>query len=51
MASQYIVISTAQTDLGLTSGTFFLKINKLPKFTEITDASVSMGEKCVYMAR
>ena len=34
----YIVISTAQTDLGLKSGTFSLKINKLPTFSEITPA-------------
>ena len=29
------VISTAQTDLGLRSRTFSLKINKLPTFSEI----------------
>ena len=34
----YIVISTAQTDLGLRSRTFPLKINKLPTFSEITQA-------------
>ena len=33
-----IVISTAQTDLGLRSWTFPLKINKLPTFSEITEA-------------
>ena len=34
----YIVISTAQTDLGLRSGTLSQKINKLPRptFYEIT---------------
>ena len=31
----YIVISTAQTHLGLRSRTFSLKINKLPTFCEI----------------
>ena len=31
----YIVISTAQTDLGLISRLFSLKINKLPIFSEI----------------
>ena len=31
----YIVILTAQTDLGLRSRTFSLKINKLPTFSEI----------------
>ena len=31
----YIVIPTAQTDLGLRSRTFSLKINKLPTFSEI----------------
>ena len=34
----YIVISTAQTDLGLRFGTFSLKINNLPTFSEITQA-------------
>ena len=34
----YIVISSAQTDLGLRSRTFSLKINKFPTFTEITQA-------------
>ena len=34
----YIVISTAQTDLGLKSSTISLKINKLPTFSEITQA-------------
>ena len=34
----YIVISTAQTDLGLRSRTFALKINKLPTFSEISQA-------------
>ena len=34
----YIVISTAQTDLGLRSETFSRKINKLPTFSEITQA-------------
>ena len=33
-----IVISTAQNDLGLRSRTFPLKINKLPTFSEITQA-------------
>ena len=33
-----IVISTAQTDLGLRSRTFSLKINKLLTFSEITQA-------------
>ena len=33
-----IVISTAQTDLGLRSRTFSLKINKLPTFSEFTQA-------------
>ena len=32
----YIVISTAQTDLGLRPRTFSLKINKLATFSEIT---------------
>ena len=32
----YIVISTAQTDLGLRPRTFSLKINKLTTFSEIT---------------
>ena len=32
----YIVISTAQTDLGLRSRTFSLKINKWPTFSEVT---------------
>ena len=31
-------ISTAQTDLSLSSRTFSLKINKLPTFSEITQA-------------
>ena len=31
----YIVISTAQTDLGFGSRTFSLKINNLPTFSEI----------------
>ena len=31
----YIVISTVQTDLGLISRTFSLKINKSPTFSEI----------------
>ena len=31
----YIVISTAQTDLGLRSRTFSLKMNKLTTFSEI----------------
>ena len=34
----YFVISTAQTDIGLISRTFSLKINKLPTFSEITQA-------------
>ena len=34
--STYIVISTAQTDLGLRSRTFSLKINQLITFSEIT---------------
>ena len=34
-----IVISTAQTDKGLRSRTFSLKMNKLPTFSEITEAS------------
>ena len=33
-----MVISTAKTDLGLRSRTFSLKINKLPTFSEITQA-------------
>ena len=33
-----IYISTAQTDLGLRSSTYSLKINKLPTFPEITQA-------------
>ena len=33
-----IVISTAQTDLGLRPRIFSLKINKLPTFSEITQA-------------
>ena len=33
--STYIVTSTAQTDIGLGSRTFSLKINKLPTFSEI----------------
>ena len=37
----YIVISTAQTDLGLRSRTFCLKINKLPTFSK----------NCAYMVR
>ena len=36
--STYIVISTAQTDLGLRSRTFSLKINYLITFSEITQA-------------
>ena len=36
--STYIVISTAQTDLGLRSRTFSLKINELPTFSEIIQA-------------
>ena len=32
------VISTARTDLGLRSRPFSLKINKLPTFSEITEA-------------
>ena len=32
----YIVISAAQTDLGLISRTFSLKINKLASFSEIS---------------
>ena len=36
----YIVISTAQTDLGLKSSTISLKINKLPTFSEITRCDV-----------
>ena len=32
----YIVIWTAQTDLGLISRTFSLKINKFPSFSEIS---------------
>ena len=35
MKNIYIVISTAQTDLGLRSRTFSLKIKKLPTFSEI----------------
>ena len=31
-----IFLSTAQTDLGLRSRTFSIKINKLPTFSEIT---------------
>ena len=34
----YIVISTAQTDLGLRSRTFSLKIDTLPTFSEIIQA-------------
>ena len=34
----YIVISTAQTDIGPRTRTFSLKINKLPTFSEITQA-------------
>ena len=36
--STYIAISTAQTDLGLRSIAFSLKTNKLPIFSEITQA-------------
>ena len=36
MFKLYIVISTAQTELGLRPRTFSLKINKLPTFFEIT---------------
>ena len=35
LLKEYIVISTAQTDLGLISRTFSLKMNKLPAFSEI----------------
>ena len=35
----YIVISTAQTDLGLRSRTFSLKFIKLPTFSEINQVS------------
>ena len=35
---KYIVISTLQTDLGLRSETFSMKINKLPTFSEISQA-------------
>ena len=39
MASEHkIVISIAQTDLGLRCRTFSLKISKLPIFSEITQA-------------
>ena len=39
MSSEHnIVISTVQTGLGLRSRTFSLKINKLPTFSEITQA-------------
>ena len=34
----YIVVSTAQTDLGLRPGTFSLKINNCPTFSKITQA-------------
>ena len=34
----YTVISTAQTDLGLRSRSFSLTINKLPTFSEISEA-------------
>ena len=36
--SRYIVISTAQTDLGLRSRTFSLRINKLPTFSKISQS-------------
>ena len=36
--STYIVIATAQTDLGLRSRTFSLKINQLITFSEIAKA-------------
>ena len=36
--STYIVVSTAQTNLGLRSRTFSLKINQLITFSEITQA-------------
>ena len=39
---KYIVISTAQTDLGLISRTFYLKINRFPTFSEI-----SQGWQCL----
>ena len=38
MFSNHIVTSAAQTDLGLRSRTFSLKINKLSTFSEITQA-------------
>ena len=38
MSSEHTLISTAQTDLGLRSKTFSLKIKKLPTFSEITQA-------------
>ena len=48
--STFIVILTAQTDLGLKSITFSLKINKFPTFSEI-----NQGWQClnnfVYMVR
>ena len=43
-------MSSEQTDLGLRSRIFSLKINKLPTFSEITDC-VAMGKNCVYMVR
>ena len=46
--STYIVISTAQTDLGLRSRTFSFKINYLITFSEI---SVAVFKDCVYTVR
>ena len=43
----YIVILTAQTDFGVRSGTFSLKINQLITFSEITQVC----KECVYTVR
>ena len=47
--STYIVISTAHTDLGLRCITFSLNINKLPIFSEITQAYHNIVIKIVYI--
>ena len=42
-------ISTAQTDLGLRSRTFSLKINKLPTFSEITQVLQCLSLQIMFL--
>ena len=47
----YFVIPVAQSDLGLRSRFFSLKINKLPTFSEITQAGQCLKISCVFTVR